>query len=98
MVIIWSHPAREDLRLIHQQIAHDSKQYATRVVNGIMERMDILPTAPRMGRMVPEIGEPDVREISLYSWRIMYEIVGDALYVHGVIHKRRDFKPEDLQR
>jgi plasmid stabilization system protein ParE len=98
VVIIWSHPAREDLRLIHQQIAHDSKQYATRVVNGIMERMDILPTAPRMGRMVPEIGEPDVREISLYSWRIMYEIVGDALYVHGVIHKRRDFKPEDLQR
>lgn len=98
MVIIWSHPAREDLRLIHQHIAHDSKQYATRVVNDIMERMEILPTAPRIGRMVPEIGEPDVREISLYSWRIMYEIVGDTLYVHGIIHKRRDFKPEDLQR
>lgn len=45
-----------------------------------------------------DIDEPDVREISLYSWRIMYEIVGDTLYVHGIIHKRRDFKPEDLQR
>jgi len=45
VVIIWSHPAREDLRLIHQHIAHDSKQYAIRVVNDIMERMEILPTA-----------------------------------------------------
>lgn len=60
--------------------------------------MEILLTAPRMGKTVPEIGEPDVREISLYSWRIMYEVIGYTLYVHGVIHTRRDFKPEDLKR
>ena len=98
MVIVWSQPAREDLRLIHQHIAYDSKQYATRVVQDIIESVEILLTAPRMGRSVPEIGEPDVREISLYSWRIIYEVVGDTLHVHGVIHKRRDFKAEDLQR
>lgn len=97
-MIIWSQPAREDLRLIHQQIAHDSKQYATRVVQDITDKVKVLLTAPRLGKVVPEIGEPDVREISMYSWRIMYEVIGDTLYVHGVIHKRRDFKSEDLQR
>ncbi len=51
-----------------------------------------------MGRVVPEISEEDVREISLYSYRIMYERIGDTIYIHGVIHQRRHFKPEDLQR
>lgn len=98
MVIVWSQPAREDLRLIHQYIAHDSKHYATRVAQDIAEKVETLLTLPRIGRIVPEIGEPDVREIGMYSYRIMYELIGEALYIHGVIHKRRDFKPEDLQR
>lgn len=98
MVIVWSQPARENLRLIHQYIAHDSKRYATRVVQDITDKVETLLTLPRLGRVVPEIGEPGVREIRMYSYRIMYEVVGETLYIHGVIHKRRDFKPEDSQR
>lgn len=98
MVIIWSKPAREDLRLIHQYIAHDSKRYATRVIQDITDKVDTLLNLPCLGRVVPEIGEENVREISMYSYRIMYELIDDTLYIHGAIHKRRHFKPEDLQR
>lgn len=28
----------------------------------------------------------------------MYELIGDTVYIHGAIHTRRHFKPEDLQR
>jgi hypothetical protein len=48
--------------------------------------------------MVAEIGEENVREIAMYSYRIMYELMQDTIYIHGVFHKRRHFKPEDLQR
>jgi len=48
--------------------------------------------------MVPEIGEENVREIGMYSYRIMYELIGDTIYIHGLIHKRRNFQPEDLDR
>lgn len=98
MVIVWSQPAREDLRLIHQYIAHDSKRYATRVIQDISDKVETLLNLPQLGRVVPEIGEENVREISMYSYRIMYELIGEHLYIHGVIHKRRHFKPEDLQR
>ena len=97
-MIVWSQPAREDLRLIHQYIAHDSKHYATRVIRDIADKVETLLTLPRLGRVVPEIAEPNVREIGMYSYRILYEIIGDTLYIHGIVHKRRDFKPEDLQR
>jgi plasmid stabilization system protein ParE len=98
MVIVWSEPAREDLRLIHQYIAHDSKRYATRVVQDITEKVDVLRELPELGRVVPEIVEQQIREISLYSYRILYERIGDTLYIHGIIHKRRHFRPENLQR
>lgn len=98
MVITWSKPAQEDLRLIHQYIAHDSKHYATRVIQDITDKVGTLLSLPHIGRVVPEIGENKVREISMYSYRIMYELIGDTLYIHGIIHKQRNFKPEDLQR
>ena len=98
MVIIWSIPAREDLHLIYQYIAHDSTYYAKRVVEDIMSKTEILLKTPRLGKTVPEIGEESIREIGMYSYRIMYEFTGDAIYIHGIIHKRRHFTPEDLPR
>jgi plasmid stabilization system protein ParE len=98
VVIIWSIPARQDLRLIYQYIAHDSKRYATRVVQDITDKVEILLATPRLGRMVPEIGEDAVREIGMYSYRIMYELIADTIYIHGAFHKRRHFQPEDLDR
>lgn len=98
MVIVWSKPAREDLRLIYQYISHDSKRYATRVVQDITDKVEVLRELPKLGRVVPEIGEENVREISLYSYRIMYELIDQIVYIHGVVHQRRQFKPEDLRR
>ncbi|MGZ0078005.1 type II toxin-antitoxin system RelE/ParE family toxin [Methylomonas sp. YC3] len=98
MVIVWSKPAREDLHSIHQFIARDSKLYANRVTQDILAKVDVLAIMPKLGRTVSEIGEENVREIGVYSYRILYEIIGETLYIHGVIHKRRDFKQEYLQR
>ncbi|WP_197492453.1 type II toxin-antitoxin system RelE/ParE family toxin [Methylomonas methanica] len=95
---MWSKPAREDLHSIHQFIARDSKLYANRVTQDILSKVDVLATMPKLGRTVPEIGEENVREIGIYSYRILYELIGETVYIHGVIHKRRDFKQEDLQR
>jgi hypothetical protein len=98
MVIIWSLPARKDLRLIHQYIADDSKRYAGIVIQDIINKAEILLTHPRLGRIVPEVDDECVREISMYSYRIIYELINDQIYMHGVIHKRRHFKPETLKR
>ena len=98
MVIVWSIPARQDLKLIHQYIANDSKRYATRVIQDITNKVEILLAYPHMGIKVPEISEDNVREIGMYSYRILYEPMGDTIYIHGVIHKRRNFKPEVLHR
>ena len=98
MVIFWSTPARDDLKGIYDYIARDSKRYAKRVSQDIREKAKTLTEFPQLGRVVSEIGEDNVREINMYSYRILYEVMLDSIYVHGVIHMRRNFKSEDLER
>ena len=46
-----------------------------------------------------ELNEDAVRELELYSYRVLYEIKSDNLIeVLAVIHKRRHLEPEDIPR
>ena len=93
-MVRWTEPARADLRSIYDFIAHDTLHYARKVTQDIVARTEILSELPRMERSVPELGNENIREIALYSYRIVYEIKDNDLFVLAVIHKRRDVQPE----
>jgi len=97
-MVNWSEPAKAGLRSIHSFIAHDSLHYAKKVTQDIVAKQ-ISSTLPRMGRMVPELGNEDILELSLYSsYRILYENKDQDVFVLAVIHKRRDLQPEMVER
>jgi hypothetical protein len=54
------------------------------------------PARTRPGRKVPEVNDPDLREISAYSWRIIYHLRNDSVFIVTLIHKRRQPGTEDL--
>lgn len=60
-MVIWSEPAKADLRSIHDFIAHNSRYYAKKVVQDIREKVDGLDELPKIGRMVPELNDENVR-------------------------------------
>jgi toxin ParE1/3/4 len=96
-VVRWSDQAKADLKAIHDYIARDSTHYAKQVTRELVDKADTLPELPRLGRVVPELGDENVREIPAYSYRILYEIKpGDDIIVLAVIHKRRDLSPEEV--
>ena len=96
-MVIWTAPAKADLHHIYAFIAKDSKQYARKVTLEMVEKTDILDEVPRLGKMVPEIKDDNIRELHLYSYRILYEIKPPNIEVLAVIHKRRDFKAEEIR-
>ncbi len=63
-----------------------------------MAKTDVLDELPQVGRVVPELGDETIRELSLYSYRILYEIKDQGIFVLAVIHKRRDLQPEMIAR
>lgn len=95
-MVIWSAPARRDLRAIYDYIAQGSRHYAKKVAQEIRAKADILEQLPRAGRKIPELDDEQVRELSVYSYRIIYEIRGGDVFVLAVIHKRRLLQAEEL--
>lgn len=95
-MVIWTRPALADVKHIHDFIAVDSKHYAKKVAQAIKDKTDVLANLPNMGKKVPEVSRSDVKELHIYSYRIMYEIANNNCYVLAVIHKRQDFSAEDL--
>ncbi|MBT4860242.1 MAG: type II toxin-antitoxin system RelE/ParE family toxin [Chloroflexi bacterium] len=97
-MVIWSKPARDDLRSIHDFIAQESRHYAKKVTQDIREKTEILERLPKIGKKVSELNDESIRELSLYSYRIIYEINNLEIFVLGVIHKRRDLEKSDIDR
>jgi len=90
-MVKWSRPARMDLKQIHDYIAKDSRYYAKKVVQTIVEKTEELMVFPEIGRIVPEIDDPNIRELFVYSYRLIYEITPNGIEILAVIHGRRDF-------
>ena len=98
-MVKWTRHAKRQLRHIHDYIAQDSPMYARRASEELVRKTIGLDELPRKGRMVPELNEDAVRELGLYSYRILYEIKSDDLIeVLAVIHKRRHVEVEDIPR
>jgi plasmid stabilization system protein ParE len=66
------------------------------VAQDIVAKMDILDELPRIGRVVPELNNENIRELSLYSYRILYETTDKDVFVLAVIHRRRDLQPHTV--
>jgi toxin ParE1/3/4 len=100
--IIWSQQAREDLRDIVTFIAKDNRAIAESFGCLLMSKVDLLAQFPRLGRVVPEEQDENIREIIFRSYRIVYQVIEDQQVVtiarvwHGArgepdIPERMDF-------
>jgi len=90
-MVKWSVPARNDLKQIHDYIAKDSKYYAQKVIQEVIAKTETLTELPEIGRIVPEISDQNIRELIVYSYRLIYEMSGAGVEILAIIHGRRDF-------
>lgn len=90
-MVKWSKPAKLDLKQIHDYIARDSKFYAQKVSLEIVEKSEKLNSFSEVGRVVPEIADPKIRELLIYSYRLIYEVFPDKVEILALIHSKRNF-------
>lgn len=81
--------AIEDLKDIVFYISPDRPEAAQRLAFALIDRTKALADLPFMGRVVPEFGDPMIRELILQPYRIVYRIdetrrrIGVARFWHG---------------
>lgn len=94
--ITWAESALRDLEEIGAFIGRDSPHYAAAVVTELFCSVDALREFPQAGRVVPEYGAPEIRELIKRPYRIVYTIEPGAVWVVAVVHGAQPLPP-DLQ-
>lgn len=82
----WTLTARRDLKSITEYIAQDSHFYAVEFVERIFGCVEVLEKYPKLGRVVPEFQESNIREVIFHNYRIVYLIKQTKIYVVSVCH------------
>ena len=67
-------------------ISIDSVRYVERTADKIYERPKILKDYPLSGRMVPELMDEKIRELTEGSYRIIYEIISETEITILTVH------------
>jgi toxin ParE1/3/4 len=90
--INWTLQATSDLKDIAEYIAKDSKKYAKLQIVRIRFRTKMLSSQSYSGKMVAEIGNLNIRELSEGNYRIIYKVVNDTrIDILTIHHTSRDF-------
>ena len=77
-------------------IARDAPGVAQVFVERVFAAVTRLEAFPRSGRVVPEIGQEDLREMIFGSYRIVYVVSEDEANILTVFHAARLLRPSDL--
>ncbi len=70
--IIWTNQALLDLEGIGDYIAKDSPVYASITVDKLFHKPNLLKGNPRIGRIIPEKNDEDIREQIEGNYRIIH--------------------------
>jgi toxin ParE1/3/4 len=87
--VSWTDQGWDDLDSICLFIARDSPRFSEVVAQRIFQTTQRLADFPRMGRIVPEIGQSHIREVLVHGYRIIYRLLEDEVEIITIHHGAR---------
>ncbi len=90
--VIWSYEATDDLDALAEYIARNSSFYAAAFTQQVLDISRSLNVFSERGRIVPEPGNPDIRELLIREYRLIYNIEQSRVVILAFVHGARDLK------
>lgn len=89
--LIWTESSREDLKQVIGFVASGNRNAAEKLGNRFIESVERMARFPRIGRVVPEYGDENLRELVMAPYRIIYEIeeARKTIYLLRLWHSAR---------
>lgn len=84
--------AADDLEAAVDFIARDSPRNASAFAGNVVRATERLAVFPRSGRVIPEKGRDDFREVIVQSYRVFYQLVDDTVLILAIHHGARRFE------
>jgi len=96
MRIIWSPLALDRVEEIAREIAREDPVASQKWIHEVFRLAATLSSFPRRGRIVPEVGRPEIREILYRGYRIIHKVEEKRISILTVRHGRRLLDPEEI--
>ena len=97
MKIRWSYEALDRLIEIEDYISKDSSVRAIQFVDQLIEHAELLSGKPLMGRMIPEIANPEIRELVFKKYRIIYRLKEKRIEILTVFEGHRLMRIDEIE-
>jgi plasmid stabilization system protein ParE len=93
MRVIWKQQAERDLLAIEEYYLQVAPEFGDFLVTEIFRRTNFLSESPLVGRKVPEINDPTIRELIYRNYRIVYhtDLEESRIEILTVFHSSREF-------
>lgn len=89
--VAWSRSAQAALDEAVSYINLDSPANARRVLVAALAEAASLENFSERGRIVPELGDPQIRELLVLNYRLLYRVSDDHVTVVAFLRGVRDF-------
>lgn len=86
MNIVWSPLAVDRASEIAVYIAQDKPSAAEKWIKTVFSKVEQLKSFPEMGRIVPELGNNQLRELIYGNYRIIYRIGAEQISILTIRH------------
>ncbi len=96
MKIIWSPLAIDEASEIAEYIAMDKPSAADKWINTIFSKVRQLESSPKSGRVVPEVGNDQFRELSYGNYRIIYRVEKKQVSILTIRHGKQILPIEEI--
>jgi len=96
MKIIWSPLAQHKLNEIVDYIAQDKPEAALTWVETVLDKVENLSSLPNSGRVVPELGNEQYKELIIGNYRVIYKIARKQIQILTIRNFKQLLSPKDL--
>ena len=96
MKVRWTEQAAARLEAIEAVVARNDPRAAEELVENLIERGESLKAHPKRGRVVPEIRNPEIRELIIRGYRLVYRVSDKAVDVLTVFEGHRQLRTDEL--
>ena len=96
MKIVWSPLALDRASEIADYIAQDKPSAAEKWLENVFSKVEQLKSFPEMGRIVPELGRKQIRELIYGNYRIIYGLENKRILILTIRHGKQLLPFEEI--
>ncbi len=96
MQVIWSNESLEKMREIQNFISDNNPGNAERFIRFLIDQTQPIAMSPNAGRMVPELENPEIGELIVKKYRLVYRVQKDRVCILTVFEGHRLIRRSEL--